>query len=75
MSAGRLIALLIGLTILAIGLNGIRVGKVLVRSVRPPWPGYFLREKEPIAFWVTVCLWIALGTFVVAASILQKAFV
>ena len=35
---------------IGIGVNGVRIGKVLVRSVRPPWPGHFYREQEPLAF-------------------------
>lgn len=68
MSAGRVI----GIIIIGLGVNGIRIGKVLIRSVRPPWPGYFFREKEPLTFWITACLWIALGTFIVSAVLLTR---
>ena len=58
---------------IGLGVNGVRIGKVLVRTVRPPWPGHFYREKEPLAFWITVCLWIALGTFIVSTVLVTKA--
>jgi hypothetical protein len=75
MTAGRYIALLLGFVVIAFGVNGIRVGKVVVRSVRPPWPGYFHRDKEPVAFWTTVSLWICLGTFIVAGVLVSRVLV
>ena len=72
MFAGRVIAIVLGIIVIGLGVNGVRLGKVLVRTVRPPWPGYFYREKEPLAFWITVCLWITLGTFIVSAVLLAK---
>jgi drug/metabolite transporter (DMT)-like permease len=38
-------------------------------------PPYFFRDKEPVAFWMTACLWIAVGVFIVAAVLLPKGFV
>jgi hypothetical protein len=74
MAAGRMVALLFGLIAIGLGANGVRVGKVLTKAIRPPWPGYFFRNKEPVAFWMTVGLWIALGTFIVAAVLLPNVF-
>jgi hypothetical protein len=71
-SAGRVIAIVLGLIVIGLGINGVRIGKVLVKTARPPWPGYFHREKEPVAFWITVGLWIGLGAFIVSAVLLAK---
>jgi hypothetical protein len=74
MAAGRVVALLFGTIAIGLGANGVRVGKVLTKTIRPPWPGYFFRKKEPVAFWITICLWIALGTFIVASVLLPNVF-
>ena len=68
-----MVALLLGLLVIAIGVNGVRVGKVLARSIRAP--AYFFREREPVAFWVVVCLWIALGAFIVTVVLLRNVSV
>jgi hypothetical protein len=75
MAAGRVISLLFGLIAIALGVNGVCIGKVLTKTIRPPWPAYFFRDKEPVAFWMTACLWIAVGAFIVAAVLLPKGFV
>jgi len=74
-SAGRAIALVFGLTVMGLGFSAVRIGKVRTKTVRPPWPGYFYREKEPVAFWMTVFLWIALGAFIVVTVFLAKEHV
>jgi hypothetical protein len=66
----RLIALLLGLLVIGIGVNGIRIGKVLVKSVRAP--AYFSRRKEPVAFWLMVSGWIGFGTFIVCTVLFRK---
>jgi hypothetical protein len=71
MTADRVIGLLLGLLVIGLGVNGVRIGKVFVKSIRTP--AYFSRDKEPVAFWMTVCLWITLGALVVAAVLLRKA--
>jgi hypothetical protein len=75
MAAGRVIAILFGLIAVGLGVNGARIGKVLTKTIRPPWPGYFFRDKEPVAFWMMVCLWIALGAFILAVVLVPKGFV
>jgi hypothetical protein len=75
LDTGRAIGLLFGLIAITLGVNGVRIGKVLTKTIRPPWPGYFFREKEPVAFWITVCLWISVGAFIVAVVVLPKGFV
>jgi hypothetical protein len=71
-SADRIIAILLGVMMIGFGVNGLRIGKVLTKTVRPPWPGYTYRDKEPVAFWVTVCIWIALGTLGITIVLLTK---
>ena len=75
MTAGRVVAVLFGLIAIGFGINGARIGKVLTKTIRPPWPGHFFRDKEPVAFWMTVCLWLALGAFILTAVLLHKVFV
>ena len=70
MTADRVIALVLGLLAISIGVNGVRIGTVLTKSIRAP--AYFSRDSEPVAFWIVVCLWIALGTFIVAVVLLRK---
>jgi hypothetical protein len=72
-SAGRVIAIVLGVLVIGLGVNGVRIGKVVVRTVRPPWPGYLYRDKEPMAFWIVVSLWITLGTFIITGVLLAKS--
>ena len=71
MTAGHVIALLLGLLVLGLGVNGIRIGKVLTKSVRAS-PAYFFRDKNPIFFWIHVVVWIALGIFMIACVLFPK---
>jgi hypothetical protein len=72
MSADRAIGLLIGFIMIGLGVNGVLFGKVLTRRGRGSRPTYFSRDKEPIWFWITVCLWIGVGSFVAAVVLFPK---
>jgi hypothetical protein len=72
MAADRVIGLLLGLVAIAFGVNGVRIGKVLTKTMRAPWPGYFFRDKEPVAFWMTVGIWIGVGILIFAAVLIPK---
>jgi len=71
MTAGRVIGLLLGLLALGLGVNGIRIGKVLTKSIWT-FPAYLSRQKNPIFFWIHVVIWIALGIFVIACVLSPK---
>lgn len=76
MTGTGIIALLFGIIMICLGVNGVRIGKVLTKAGwRTSWPAYFHRDKEPAAFWITVCIWIALGTFIIGAALARKASV
>ena len=72
MGADRVIGLLIGLIMIGLGVNGVFLGKVLTRRGRGRRPTYFFRDKEPAWFWITVCLWIGVGSFVAAVVLFPK---
>lgn len=65
MIVSRVIGFFLGLVVIGVGLYGVRSGKVLRGGRVASSRGFIFRDQEPITFWAVVCIWTALGTYIV----------